>query len=252
MSDNKYRVIVVEDESLIAKNIAKHIEKENPNFKVIGIYSNGEDAFCAVKEELPEVVFTDISMPVMTGLELASKIHESFSHIRCVILTGYADFEYAKEALHYNVNDYLLKPLDTEELRKVLKNLELSLSAVSADVIKNSSDAGYTPEEIVTIVKEYVQKNYAGELDLNSIADNLGFSSSYLTKVFNKVEQITPSKYIRNYRMGIAKQLLLNKDLTIAQVAECVGYNDPFHFSKSFKQTYGISPTDIRKPSSTL
>ena len=247
MSDRKYRVLVVEDENIIAKNIAKHIEAENQNFSVVGIYQNGEDAFNAVKEELPDVVFTDISMPVMTGLELASKIHEYYSHIKCVILTGYADFEYAKEALHYDVEDYLLKPLNKEELSKVLKRLELSLPAITGDVKNSNSDSGYSPEEIVTLVKEYVQKNYAKELDLNSIADNLGFSSSYLTKVFNKVEETTPSKYIRNYRMGIAKQLLQNKDMTIAQVAECVGYNDPFHFSKSFKQTYGISPTEVRQ-----
>lgn len=246
MSDRKYRVLVVEDENIIAKNIAKHIETENQNFSVIGIYSNGEDAFNAVKEELPDVVFTDISMPVMTGLELASKIHEYYSHIKCVILTGYADFEYAKEALHYDVEDYLLKPLNKEELAKVLKRLELSLPAITGDVKNSTSDNGYSPEEIVTLVKEYVQKNYAKELDLNSIADNLGFSSSYLTKVFNKVEDTTPSKYIRNYRMGIAKQLLQNKDMTIAQVAELVGYNDPFHFSKSFKQTFGVSPTEVR------
>lgn len=250
MSDGKYRVIVAEDENLIAKNIARHIEAENQNFKVIGMYSNGEDAFNAVKEQLPDVVFTDISMPVMTGLELAARIHESFSHIKCVILTGYADFEYAKEALHYDVEDYLLKPLNMDELRKVLKNLELSLPAIkgvlSSDTKGDLSDSNYSAEEIVILVKEYVQKNYAKELDLNSIADALGFSSSYLTKVFNKVEQTTPSKYIRNYRMGIAKQLLLDKNMTIAQVAECVGYNDPFHFSKSFKQTYGVSPTEVR------
>ena len=247
MNENKYRVIIAEDENLIAKNIAKHIEAENQNFTVIGIYSNGEDAFDAVRDLLPDVVFTDISMPVMTGLELAAKIHESFDHIKCVILTGYADFEYAKEAIHCNVEDYLLKPLNMDELRKVLKKLELSIPAITGEVASATGEGNYSPEEIVTLVKEYVQKNYSKDLDLNSIAEKLGFSSSYLTKVFNKVENITPSKYIRSYRMGIAKQLLLEGDKTIAQVAECVGYNDPFHFSKSFKQTFGINPTQVKQ-----
>lgn len=247
MSDSKYRVIVVEDENLIARNIANHIEEENPLFSVIGIYSNGEDAFEAIKEQLPDVVFTDISMPVMTGLELSGKIHESFSQIKCVILTGYADFEYAQEAIRHDVEDYLLKPLNTEELKKVLKKLELSIAAITGEVKSDPAEGTYSPEEIVTLVKEYVQNNYSGDIDLNSIAEKLGFSSSYLTKVFNKVENTTPSKYIRNYRMNLAKQLLLEKDMTIAQVAECVGYNDPFHFSKSFKQTFGISPTQIKQ-----
>lgn len=244
----EYRVFVVEDENLIARNIKKSIEAENPSFKVTGMFSNGEDALSAIAEQPPEVVFTDISMPVMSGLELAARIHESMSHIKIVIITGYADFEYVKEALHYDVEDYLLKPVNREELNKVLKKLELSFTDISdPHYHTGGEEPDLSPEEIVTLVKDYVKKNYSGDLDLNTIAQNLGFSSSYLTKIFNRIENTTPSKYIRNYRMGVAKQLLADKDMTISQVASCVGYNDPFHFSKSFKQTFGISPTDYRE-----
>lgn len=248
MSDNIFPVIIVEDENLIAKNIAKHIEAENSKFKVVGIYSNGEDALNAIKEQPPAVVFTDISMPVMSGLELAAEINRTMSHIKCVIITGYADFEFAKQAMHYEVKDYLLKPLDTEELHLVLKNLELSLTEISDKMhSENSNESTMSPEEIVTLVKDYVKKHYSEEIDLNSIARILGFSSSYLTKVFNKVENTTPSKVIRSYRMGIAKQLLNDDSLTIQQIASHVGYSDPFHFSKSFKQTVGISPTQYKQ-----
>ncbi|MBP5191959.1 MAG: response regulator [Eubacterium sp.] len=248
MSDNIFPVIIVEDENLIAKNIAKHIEAENSKFKVVGIYSNGEDALNAIKEQPPAVVFTDISMPVMSGLELAAEINRTMSHIKCVIITGYADFEFAKQAMHYEVKDYLLKPLDTEELHLVLKNLELSLTEISDKMhSENSNESTMSPEEIVTLVKDYVKKHYSEEIDLNSIARTLGFSSSYLTKVFNKVENTTPSKVIRSYRMGIAKQLLNDDSLTIQQIASHVGYSDPFHFSKSFKQTVGISPTQYKQ-----
>ena len=247
MEDNRYRVIIAEDENLIAKNIAKHIEAQNPNFKVAGIYSNGEDALEAIKEQPPAVVFTDISMPVMTGLEMAAEISRAMSHVKIVIITGYADFEYARQALHYGVTDYLLKPLDTEELCKVLKNLEISLKDISRQVKSESgTESALTPEEIVTLVKTFVKEHCSEELDLNSIALSLGFSSSYLTKVFNKVENTTPSKYIRSYRMNIAKQLMNDSNLTIQQIAAHVGYNDPFHFSRSFKQTFGISPTEYK------
>lgn len=248
MSENYFPVVIVEDENLIAKNIAKHIEAENSKFKVVGIYSNGEDALNAIKEQPPAVVFTDISMPVMSGLELAAEINRTMSHIKCVIITGYADFEFAKQAMHYEVKDYLLKPLDTEELHLVLKNLELSLTEISDKMhSENSNESTISPEEIVTLVKDYVKKHYSEEIDLNSIARILGFSSSYLTKVFNKVENTTPSKVIRSYRMGIAKQLLNDDSLTIQQIASHVGYSDPFHFSKSFKQTVGISPTQYKQ-----
>ncbi|MCR5302348.1 MAG: response regulator [Lachnospiraceae bacterium] len=248
MADRKFRVMIAEDERLIANNIAKHIESENPAFKVVGIYLNGKDALDAIEEQTPDVVFTDISMPVMTGLELAEKIHDTMGNVKCVILTGYADFEYAKEALHCGVEDYLLKPVDKKELNKVLKKIELSLTDIT-DIARSegAADTSMTPEEIVSLIKDYVQKNYSSDLDLSIVAQNLGFSQSYLTKVFNKVENITPSKYIRNYRMGIAKQLLNDDKLSIQQVASCVGYNDPFHFSRSFKQAVGITPTLYRE-----
>jgi YesN/AraC family two-component response regulator len=248
MGDSRYPVIIVEDERLIAKNIAKHIEAENSNFKVVGIYSNGEDALEAIKNQPPAVVFTDISMPVMSGLELAAEINRTMSHIKCVIITGYADFEFARQAMHYNVKDYLLKPLDTSELHTVLKNLEISLTDISSHMrSENSSEASIPPEDIVSLVKDYVKKHYSEELDLNTIAREFGFSSSYLTKVFNKIENCTPSKFIRSYRMGIAKQLLNDDSLSIQQIASHVGYNDPFHFSKSFKQVVGISPTEYKQ-----
>ena len=248
MSDNKYPVIVVEDENLIARNIAKHIEEENKNFKVVGIYSNGEDALNAIREEPPAVVFTDISMPVMGGLELAAEIYRTIPHVRCVIITGYADFEFARQAIHYAVKDYLLKPVDKEELHTVLKNLELSLNDISNRIrSEKSNEESIPPEEIVALVKDYVKNHYSEEMDLNSISRALGFSSSYLTKVFNKIENCTPSKYIRSYRMGIAKKLLHDNNLTIQQIASHVGYNDPFHFSKSFKQVVGISPTQYKQ-----
>ena len=245
------RVFVVEDENLIAKNIAKNIEAENQSFTVAGIFSNGEDALAAIDEQPPEVVFTDISMPVMSGLELASKIHDAFGNVKTVIITGYADFVYVKEALHLDVEDYLLKPVNREELAAVLKKLELSLTDISDPAALSGGDGpDLSPQEIVTLVKDYVKKNYAGDLDLNTISQNLGFSSSYLTKIFNRIENTTPSKYIRNYRMGIAKQLLADSDKTVSQVALSVGYNDPFHFSRSFKQTFGISPTEYKSAKS--
>ena len=247
MNERKYRVIVVEDEKLIAKNIAKHIETENPHFKVCGIYSNGEDALNAITQQPPDVVFTDISMPIMTGLELASKIYHTMNSIKCVIVTGYAEFEYAKEAIHYGVTDYLLKPIDTGELHKVLKALELSLTDIYEGVRSaGNAESSLSPEEIVRLVEEYIQSNYSTDLDLNTISQKFGFSSSYLTKIFNKVENMPPSKYIRNYRMGIAKQLMNDKGMTLQQVAAAVGYNDPFHFSRSFKQTFNMNPSEYR------
>jgi len=246
MSDYCINVIVVEDEKRIAKNIARLIEQTNSHYKVIDIFSNGEDAWDYIQKQPPQVVFTDISMPVMDGIELVNHIHESMSFIRCVILSGYADFSYARSAMRYGVEDYLLKPINPKELQETLTRIEMSLLAQKEDITNSSSQENYKPEEIVILIKEYIQKHYANDISLAVLSDSLGFSSSYLTKIFNKLEGTTPSKYIRDYRMGIAKQLLSEPGSSINTVSTAVGYPDPFHFSKTFKQTFGVSPSEYK------
>ena len=245
MSRMTIRTIVVEDEKRLARNIAKHIE-ENPAFTVSALFHNGEDAWEYLRSDPPQVVVTDISMPVMDGIELVKRVHEAGLSVHCVILTGYADFDYAREALRAGVDDYLLKPVNIEELQELLHRIEISIVAETGDALSSGRESLMSAEEIVSLVKAYVQNNYAEEISLNLLASNLGFSASYLTKVFNKVEGRTPSSYIREYRMNIARQLLENPGATVVSVAEAVGYTDPFHFSKSFKQTFGYSPSERR------
>lgn len=247
MSDALFSVIVVEDEKLLAKNIAKKIETQNPAFKVTQIFGNGLDALDYIKENPPHVIFTDIQMPLMNGIELTEQVKTLDIPSKCIILTGYADFGYAKSAMQFGVVEYLLKPVNEEELKGVLDRLYATLMAANPDLSDSVlTSSARKPEEITALVKEYIRIHYAEPIDLNILADNLGFSPSYLTKVFSKCEDTTPSKYVRNYRMNIAKQMLAT-DASIEVISSAVGYTDQFHFSKSFKQTCGISPTDYRK-----
>ena len=247
MNDERiFTVVVVEDEKLIAKNIAKNIEQTNKNFKVISIESNGEDALQYIKEHTPNVIFTDIQMPVMDGIELIKQISEYNNYIKCVVLSGHDDFAYAKSSIEFGVFAYLLKPINLEELSNILKRLEIEFLS-NHDLFTSSQNyVSYNAEEMASLIKKYIEQNYKKPIDLNIIADYFSFSPSYLTKIFVKHTHITPSKYILNYRINIAKQLLGDFSLTINTVANLVGYTDPFHFSKSFKQVVGVSPATYR------
>lgn len=95
-------------------------------------------------------------------------------------------------------------------------------------------------------MREYIHQNYQEIIDFSAISENLGFSSSYLTKIFVKYENMTPSKYLKQYRIAIAKQLLKNTDIPISVISSQTGFGDQFHFSKTFKSVTGISPTQYR------
>lgn len=245
MNDKKIiTVVVVEDEKLIAKSIVNNIEKVKDDFKVIGVAYNGEDGFALVRSLLPNILFTDIKMPIMDGLRLIAMVRENFPFIKIVVVSGYDDFDYARAALHNNVSDYLLKPINLQELQKTLITIQNELVASTGRL--QSAGAGKSPGEIVSLVKEYMHVNYSKQIDLTQIADTLGFSSAYLTKVFREQLQTTPSKYLNEYRMMVAKQLLRDSALPVKNISEQVGFADQFHFSKRFKQYCGYSPVQYR------
>lgn len=245
----KYQVIVVDDESLIARNIAKNIERANPAFEVIKTFSYASEALNYIRSAPPHLVFTDIRMPEMDGIALTKYLSEEFPFIECVIVSGYNDFDYAKSAMKNQVKDYLLKPIDKEELRVCLAAIETRLKASHNTLVNlNVQDKkGWKPEDIVEFTKEYIHQHYKDALNLTDLADKFGFSSAYLSKIFLKHFNITPSKYIKDYRIRIAKQLLLDPDVTIAVVSQETGFTDPFHFSKAFKSVTGSSPTEYRE-----
>jgi YesN/AraC family two-component response regulator len=183
-------------------------------------------------------------MPMLDGLQLISMVNDNFPFVKIVVVSGYDDFEYAKAAIHNNVSDYLLKPINLSELQTTLKTLQNGLVASTGRL--HAANEVKNPREIVSLVEEYIHVNYAKQIDLTDIADSFGFSSAYLTKVVREQLHTTPSKYLNEYRMMIAQQLLRDTSLSVKDITEKVGFVDPFHFSKRFKQCSGLSPAQYR------
>ncbi len=247
MREGFISVLVAEDEKLIANNIAKTIERVNPLFRVVRVCANGEDALRHIQHQPPHIVVTDIRMPLVDGLRLICRVRELNDHIKTVIVSGYSDFDYAKQAIALGASAYLLKPVSAEELKSVLDRLAVHFAVEREDWLGRLEEQNYTPEDIVAQVKEYMNQNCRSPIDLHSISEHFGFSSAYLSRIFSKIEGMPPSKYIRMHRMNIAKQLLADPGLSVHAISNMVGYADPFHFSKTFKSTTNMSPATYRK-----
>ena len=119
-----YKVILVDDEEEVREAIRRRINWEEIGFTVAGTAENGEEALELAENCEPDVVMTDIQMPFMDGLTLLKKLKERFPDIRSVIFSGYDDFEYAKEAIKLESEEYILKPVDADELRKVFTRIK--------------------------------------------------------------------------------------------------------------------------------
>lgn len=129
MSDKRYSVVVAEDETIILRDVVREIEGMDMGFCVVGTASNGADALKLVQTMKPDVLVTDIKMPLMTGIQLIEEVRKENKNIKIILLSGFNDFSYAQQAIHQGVEEYLLKPLETEQLEEVLVRIQKSLSA---------------------------------------------------------------------------------------------------------------------------
>lgn len=115
-----FRLILVEDEPRILRYLKEKINHLSSDFKVVGMYNNGEDALVELHWTQPHAVITDIRMPVMDGIELIGKVRQKLPDIQCAILSGHDDFSYLREAIKLGITDYLLKPAADEEISDLL------------------------------------------------------------------------------------------------------------------------------------
>lgn len=240
-----FKVLVADDEKLIARSIARRIDESGRNFRVVAQAGTGLEALEMAKEWMPDVVFSDIKMPEMDGIGLISRLQEMNPSILCVIVSGYSDFEYTRAAIQNNAVDYLLKPVNPEELSTLLARMEAVLLAREQTIVPNRE---INAEQIVQNVMIYLRENYSRQIDFAAVAEAQAVSAPYLSRLFHEYAGVSPSRYLTGYRMEQAKKLLRDSRLSIGEIAERVGYPDPFHFSKTFKNTIGVSPSQFRTP----
>lgn len=244
-----YKVIVVEDEALIRRNIVKKVQGLNLGFNVIGSASDGKSALDLIETELPQLVITDIQMPIMDGLELVKALYFTYPNIKVIILSGFHEFEFARQAIQYGVNDYLLKPVIIEELSTALTKIKLQLDSnlTSLSTLANIKSKHVAPQELVTAVELYLRSNYKTEVTLEAIAKSLNFSPDYLSRVYKKSTGKSPLKYLIHLRINEAKRLLTsNLELDIKTIGELVGYSDQYYFSRTFKHNTNHYPSEYR------
>ena len=122
-----YRIMLVDDEEEVRKAMIRQMDWERLGFTVVGDAENGQEALEKLEQLEPEVIMTDIRMPYMDGLTLTARIREKYPSIKILIFSGYDDFEYAQQAIKLNVAEYILKPVNGEELAEILNRIKISL-----------------------------------------------------------------------------------------------------------------------------
>ncbi|GEM01649.1 two-component system, response regulator YesN [Halolactibacillus halophilus] len=166
MHESLTKVLIVDDERLIRQGILHYINWQKEGFEVIGEASNGEEARVLIDELEPDIVITDIVMPVMNGTELIKAIKAEYPTIEVIVLSSYADFDYVRDTFKHGVSDYILKPkLDGEVLLETLKRVEKTV-ALKGHASKPDKPDVSLKEKIEKVLKKYHHESDIAELDL--------------------------------------------------------------------------------------
>lgn len=253
-------IIIVDDEEIIRLGLERIISRMDLDVNVIGSYGNGMDALNRIMKLSPgelDCLITDIKMPMMDGLRLIEHVRGKMEWTPIVVLSGFSEFEYARQALRFGVMDYLLKPIDKTQLYELLRGLKHKGVIVSgkeewpvesAEGGSGCSDPQAGEHYVVDQIKALLDKEYDRNFELERLADTTGMSPSYVSRLFSAQTGQTITDYLIELRIEKAKQFLVDHpDLKNYQISQLVGYSDPVYFNKLFKRMAGMTPKDYKK-----
>lgn len=236
------RVLLVDDEIIIRRGFRQLFDWEAHDCEVVGEAADGMEALSQIDSLNPDIVIMDINIPIMNGLKVIQLSRMKHPETAFIIVSGYDDFAYCREALRLQITDYILKPVDYEEFGACIDNLKIALFQQ-----KSAEETEGGEERIINKIVRFVQNHLAEEISLSVLAEEFHFSTQYVSQLFKNEIGVNFLTYLTNIRMEKAKKLLLSTDLPIAEVSEQSGYGDYRVFTKVFKKSEGVTPSQYRR-----
>ena len=175
----KLRVLLVDDEIIIRRGFRQLFDWEAHDCEVVGEAADGMEALSQIDSLNPDIVIMDINIPIMNGLKVIQLSRMKHPKTAFIIVSGYDDFAYCREALRLQITDYILKPVDYEEFGACIDNLKIALFQQ-----KSSEETEGGEERIINKIVRFVQNHLAEEISLSVLAEEFHFSTQYVSQLF--------------------------------------------------------------------
>lgn len=250
-----FKAVIIDDEPIIVEGLSRSIPWQKWDCQVVETAESGREGMEVINRVKPDILFTDIRMPGMDGLSMIAGLKSQHRNMEITILTGFRDFEYAREAIRLGVTRFLLKPSKMDELLEALeamvKNLREKEGRDPEEVREEKLPEPAEPETaagsfIVNNAIKYIEENYQNKLKLSDVAEQVYVSQWHLSKLLNRYEGQSFSDLLNKIRIEKAKELLKDPALRIGDIGEQVGFLDMAHFSRVFKKQTGMSANEYR------
>ena len=241
------KIIVAEDEQRSREGLCRLIERLGDDYQLLGQAANGSAALDMLLRLKPDVVFTDIKMPIMDGMELIGVARAQGVRAEFVVISGYADFEFARKSISLDVAEYLLKPVTLEDVRRALDRVSVRLEGRRGSAERQGRLRAQYPDAHPAVLKalDAIETAYASRINQRDLAGELGLSPEYFSYIFSKNVGMTFSDFLRRFRIDRAKALLASGECPRAEVPYRVGFSDPKYFSQVFRAVAGVSPAEF-------
>ena len=236
------RLFLVDDEPAIRQGLADLFPWEDWGFVITGIFENGRQALNALRLRSADVVLTDIRMPVMDGLTLAQRIQEEGLPVHLVLLSAYADCEYAHRGLFYGVKDYIIKPVEYQVMEEPFLSLRRRLAAETQKAPLQPAVQDFLTEQITA----YLQTHLA-DATLDGAAKIVGMNAKSFSRLYKSQTGTTFSQALHVARMNRARELVCNVSVRLFSIAQSLGYDNAKNFTRAFRSHFGMSPSAYRK-----
>lgn len=249
------KILVADDEDYERALLAEILEKRFAHEAEVRMAENGRLAVDEAALWAADVVLMDIEMPGINGIDAARQILDQRPDCKMIFVTAYSLFTYAQEAVKLGACDYILKPVDPEDVERAVRRAaaqaeaERQLKAMAADrELLEGADGCDKTAVLMGKVKKYLRHNYMlPDISLDSVSAILQINASYFSSLFKRTFGVNFLDYLTELRMEAARELLRDPLRSMAEVAGMVGYESANYFTRAFKKNVGMTPTDFRR-----
>jgi len=249
-----YKVLIADSEKNERIVLEKILKKYFWESCVCYQANTGLEAVDIFEKEQIQIVISDVTMPIMSGLEAAKLMRQMNEYCIIIFLTAYGEFSFAREAISIKALDYLLKPCKESELvciveeamRQVERNKKVELLLSSLETTQEEEPGDVRLSFLRQSVEDYIKEHYTHDISVHDLAMEMNYSETYFCKLFKQCFKLNFTAYLAEYRMNEAKKLLANPRINIKDVGRSCGYSDSNYFTRVFKRTTGYTPTEYR------
>jgi signal transduction histidine kinase/ligand-binding sensor domain-containing protein/DNA-binding response OmpR family regulator len=244
-----YRLLVVEDEDDIRKYI---VDELSADFKITTA-KNGEEGIKIANEMIPDLIITDVIMPVLTGIELCKRLKNQLitSHIPIIILSAKSTVEEQIEGLEMGADIYMVKPFSIEHLKTQIVRLIQFKETVYSRYLKENvlvpknTITSKLDEEFMAKITKYIEDNLSNvNLSVDQLANKVNLSNIQTYRKVKAISGLSVVEFIRTIRLKKAAELVLEKRLSFAEIAFETGFSTPSYFTKCFHDHFGKTPSE--------